>query len=166
MRVSMIAALDEKGGIGMGGRLPWRLPDDLKRFKQLTLGHHILMGRKTYATIGRPLPGRTTIVITRQENYRPEGCLTTNSLEAALGMAQNKNESEVFICGGGEIYTQGLIYATRMYLTRVHATVAADVYFPAYAPAEWVLEGHEAHPADERHAFAFTFEVWGRKTMP
>src|SRR5512145_1318566 len=100
MRISLIVAADKNDGIGQDGRLPWRLPDDLKRFKQLTLGHHLIMGRKTFESIGKPLPGRTTIVVTRQANYQAEGVLLAHDIETALDLARRRGESEVFCCGG------------------------------------------------------------------
>jgi dihydrofolate reductase len=157
MKISLIAAADEENGIGLNGLLPWRLPDDLKRFKQLTLGHHLIMGRKTYQSIGKPLPGRTTIVVTRQSEYQPEGVLTAPGVKAALELARSRGESEAFVCGGGEIYHQMLPLAERVCLTRVHARLAADVRFPELAATDWQLIESIAHPADERHPYPFTF---------
>jgi len=159
MIISLIVAMDERRGIGKDGRLPWRLPADLKHFKALTMGHHLIMGRKTYQSIGRSLPGRTTIVLTRDPRFRPEGCLVANSLEDALALARGRGEEEAFIAGGAEVYAAALPLADRIYLTQVHAAYEADVYFPAFDLEEW----HEAEPAvyvaGSEGSPAFTFRV-------
>lgn len=160
MRTSIILAADENNGIGKNGQLPWRLPDDLKRFKQLTLGHYLLMGRKTYESIGKPLPGRTTIVLTRQLNYQPKGVLLAHNLETACELARKQEESELFCCGGGEIYRQMLPLADFVYLTRVHTTLPTDVTFPQLPETNWQLVENIQHPADEKHPYAFTFLVY------
>ncbi len=137
----------------------WHLPDDLKRFKALTMGHPILMGRKTFDSIGRALPGRTCIVITRSENFEVPGVLPTTSLEKALSLAAAQDASEGFIIGGGEVYRQALErgIVDCIYLTRVHAVVEGDTYFEIPDGTQWKVEGQVAHPSDERHAFAFDF---------
>lgn len=162
MRLSLLVAADEQGGIGLGDGLPWRLPDDLKRFKQLTMGHHIIMGRKTYETIRRPLPGRTMIVISRSRNYQAPGCQVVQTLPQALKLARWAGESEAFIIGGAQIFALALPQAERIYLTRVHAITPADVHFPEVDFSAWRCVQTEPHPADERHAFVFTFEIWDR----
>jgi len=149
--------MDEMGGIGKDNRLPWHLSSDLKRFKQLTLGHHLLMGRKTYETIGRPLPGRTTIVITRNPQYQAAGCLVAPSLEEALGLARENGETEAFIAGGGEIFTLALPLADRIYLTRVHAQVEADVFFPPFSLEGWRQIETIEQPADEKNDYPAKF---------
>jgi dihydrofolate reductase len=162
MIVSLIVAADEAGGIGIDNGLPWRLPDDLKRFKALTMGHHLILGRKTWESIGRPLPGREMIVLSRQPGYQPEGCRMAGSLEQALEMARSMGESEVFVIGGAKVFAQALPLADRLYLTRVHARLPADTYFPAMDLNAWRLYHHETHPADERHPYAFTEHVYER----
>jgi dihydrofolate reductase len=162
MKISLIVAADENNGIGLNGQIPWRLPDDLKRFKQLTLGHHLIMGRKTYESIGRPLPGRTTIVVTQQMGYQPEGVFLAHSIEAAIQLAGSRGESEVFCCGGGELYRQMLPLADCIYITRVLTNVVADVTFPQLAEAEWKMVEEVAHPADEKHPFPFVFICYQR----
>ena len=157
MIISLIVAMDEMGGIGKDNRLPWHLSSDLKRFKQLTLGHHLLMGRKTYETIGRPLPGRTTIVITRNPQYQAAGCLVAPSLEEALGLARENGETEAFIAGGGEIFTLALPLADRIYLTRVHAQVEADVFFPPFSLEGWRQIETIEQPADEKNDYPAKF---------
>jgi len=135
--VSLIVAMDERGGIGKNNRLPWHLPSDLKRFKNLTMGHHLVMGRKTYETIGKPLPGRVMIVVTHQKDYFLEGCMVARSLRDAIKLAKDDHESEVFIIGGGEIFQQAIDLADKLYLTTVHVNVDADVSFPKIDLIQW-----------------------------
>jgi dihydrofolate reductase len=155
MRVSFVVAAAENGVIGHGNQLPWRLPDDLKRFKALTLGKPILMGRKTYESIGKPLPGRTNIVISRRAGLALPGCVVVNSLPQALTAAAGAEELAVI--GGADVYALTLPSADVIHLTRVHANVAGDAVFPALDAAQWTERLVERHPADDRHAFAFSF---------
>jgi dihydrofolate reductase len=154
--------MDETRGIGLDGRLPWHLPADLKRFKSLTMGHHLIMGRKTFASIGRPLPGRTTIIVTRDQSFQPEGCLVAHSLETALEFARLDLENDVFVIGGAEIFVQAIELADRIYLTQVHSSLPADVYFPEFAAADWQEIDSEYHPADENNRYPFTFKILAR----
>jgi dihydrofolate reductase len=164
--ISIIVAMDEERGIGKQNRLPWRLSSDLKRFRQLTSGHHIIMGRKTFESVGK-LPARETIIITRNRNYRAEGCLIAHSLEDAIRLASERGESEVFICGGAQIYAQALPLADRLYMTIVHAQVDADTFFPECDLSQWVEEEVSQHPADEKNQYPFTFKLLKRaKLMP
>jgi dihydrofolate reductase len=163
--ISLIAAMDEKRGIGVDGHLPWHLPVDLKRFKSLTMGHHLIMGRKTYESIGRPLPGRTTIIITRNPRYQPEGCLVAHSLETALEFARLDLEEEVFIIGGGDIFDQAIGIADRIYLTRVHTSLPADVHFPEISFEEWFISDSDYRPSDEKNHFPITFEILDRVSL-
>jgi dihydrofolate reductase len=163
MILSLIAALDENGGIGLQGGLPWRLPDDLKRFRALTMGHHVIMGRKTYESLGRPLPGRPMLVVTRQADFLAPGCGVVPSLRAGMDAAEQAGESELFVIGGGELYAQALPCAQRLYLTRVQALVKADVFFPAIPATEWQTLDSQFHAADNTHVFAFSFETLQRK---
>src|SRR5210317_2069393 len=117
MIISQIVAMDENRAIGVHNRVPWHLPDDLKRFKTLTMEHHIIMGRKTYESIGNPLPGRTNVVITRKQDYQPDGCLVVHSVAEAIDLAENRGETETFIIGGGEIFKQSLELTDRIYLS-------------------------------------------------
>lgn len=140
-RLLAIAAMSENRVIGVEGRLPWRLPGDLARFKALTMGHHLLMGRKTFDSIGRALPGRTTIVLTRQLNYRPPaGVLVAHDLAAAIELG---GDAQIFVAGGADIYRLALPYLDRIYLTLVHAELAGDVCFPDIDPLEWALSSAE-----------------------
>ena len=148
--VSIIVATDERGAIGREGRLPWHLPDDLKRFKALTMGKPIVMGRKTWESIGKPLPGRHNIVITRQVGFVVPGVTVVASLDDALLAAGDV--PEVCIIGGAEIYRLALPWTYLIHLTRVHATVAADTYFPELAVGEWDEVLVEQHAADARHS--------------
>ncbi len=159
MKISIIVAAAENGVIGKDNQLLWRLPDDLKRFKQLTLGHPIIMGRKTYESIGKPLPGRTSIVITRSTDYEAAGVLVANSLENALAIARQQDAEQAFIIGGGEIYREALAknMVEKIYLTRVHAIIEGDTYFENPDENSWVTISENFHPADERHAYAFQF---------
>jgi dihydrofolate reductase len=158
--------MDEKGGIGIENRLPWHLSSDLKRFKQLTLGHHLIMGRKTYETIGKPLPGRIMIVISHDPQYQAPGCQVAQSLEAALELARKDGETEAFIAGGGEIFTQALPLADRIYLTQVHAVVDADVFFPPLSQDNWEEVESIKQQADEKNDYPYTFRILEIKLIP
>ena len=157
MLISIIAAMGRNHAIGYKNTLPWRLPTDLQRFKQLTLGHHILMGRKTFESIGRPLPGRTSIIITRQKDFQVKGCLITHSLDAAIELAKSRGEQEAFIIGGGEIYAQALSKADQMYLTMVEAEPEADAFFPEFDENLWENSAEEIVAADEKNQYTMKF---------
>jgi dihydrofolate reductase len=161
--VSIIAAMDRKCGIGVDNKLPWRLSADLKRFRELTMGHHIIVGRKTFESIGRPLPGRRMIVVTRDRNYKAEGCDLAHSVEDATRLARERGESEVFICGGAEIYAQSIGIVDRMYLTFVGAEVAADTFFPEFDEQKWDELESVYQPADEKNQYPFTFKLLVRR---
>ena len=153
--VSIIVATDERGAIGRDGGLPWRLPDDLKRFKSLTMGKPIVMGRKTWDSIGKPLPGRHNIVITRQAGFEAPGVTVVTSLDDALAIAGDV--PEVCIIGGAEIYRLALPRTDLIHLTRVHAVVDADTHFPELVAGEWDELLVEKHMADEKHTYAYSF---------
>ena len=153
--LSIIVAVAENGVIGSDNRLPWHLPDDLKRFKALSLGKPIVMGRRTFDSIGRPLPGRTNIVISRQSGLTIEGVRVVHSLDEALSAAGTV--PEIVVIGGAEIFRQVLPRTNRIHLTRVHAHVPGDVLFPVLDPTQWREADGEHHAADERHQYAFTF---------
>ncbi len=153
--VSAIVATDERGGIGLGGRLPWYLPNDLKRFKALTMGKPIVMGRRTFDSIGRALPGRRNIVVSRRPDLAIDGCSVVPSFVAALGVVADA--AEVCVIGGAEVYQLALPVTDLVHLTKVHATVDADTFFPALDAADWKEIAREDHPADERHAYAYSF---------
>ncbi len=165
MKVSLIVAAAENGVIGKDNQLLWRLPDDLKRFKQLTLGHPIIMGRKTYESIGKPLPGRASIVITRASDYRAEGILVADSLEKGIDLAQQQGADEAFIIGGGEVYREALEknMVEKIYLTRVQVTIEGDTFFVIHNVDGWTTHSQVFHPADEKHDYAFQFVDLSRK---
>lgn len=153
--ITLVAALDRNRAIGRAGAMPWHLSDDLKRFKALTLGKPVLMGRKTALAIGRPLPGRPNLVLTRAGTAPFQGQLAVHSLDEAIARAGNK---ELMVIGGGEVYALALPRATRMHLTEIDtATPDADTFFPAFDPREWHEVAREHHPADARHPLAFDF---------
>ncbi len=161
MTLSVIVAMSENRLIGRGGDLPWHLSADLKRFRRLTTGHAIIMGRKTYESIGRPLPERRSIVITRQTDYRAERVETAGSLDAALALAAG--DSEAFVIGGAEVFREALPRASRLYLTLVHAEIEGDVYLPQFDQDAWTLASEQRHAADERNDFDYSFLVYERR---
>lgn len=160
--ITMIAAAGENNALGKDNGLLWHLPDDFKRFKQLTTGHYIIMGRKTFETFPKPLPNRTHLVITRNKDYKKEGAVVVNSIEEALKIS--KNDAQPFIIGGGEIYKMGLPFADKIELTRVNETFDnADTFFPEFSTEEWHLVSEIEHGKDEKHNYSFTYETWVRK---
>ncbi|MGH9940148.1 MAG: dihydrofolate reductase [Blastocatellia bacterium] len=163
MIVSIIAAMDRERGIGVDNKLPWRLSTDLKRFRELTMGHHIIVGRKTFESIGRPLPGRRMIIVTRDGSCKAEGCDVVHSVEDAIRLARERGESEVFVCGGAEIYAQSIEVADRMYLTLVDAEVTADTFFPEFDEREWSERERVYQSADEKNRYPFTFKLLVRE---
>ncbi|UNY99147.1 dihydrofolate reductase [Zhouia spongiae] len=158
--ITIIAAAAENNALGKDNDLVWHLPDDFKRFKQLTTGHHIIMGRKTFESFPKPLPNRTHIVITRQKNYAPEGCIVVGSLDKALELS--KTDDTPYIIGGGEIYKLSIQIADRIELTRVHGTFEADTFFPEIDENKWQLVKSEFHAADDKHKFPFTYLTYER----
>ncbi len=160
MKISMIVAADEKNGIGKNNELLCHLPADLKYFKNLTTSHAILMGRKTYESIGKPLPNRTNIIISRNTNAL-EGCHVFNSIEAGIDFAKTLNETELFIIGGDSIYKQSLALTQTIYLTRTHHIFEADAFFPSLEN-DWKLIKETNHLADEKNKFDYSFMVFER----
>jgi dihydrofolate reductase len=160
--LSLLVAADERNLIGKDNRLPWYLPNDLKYFKNLTWGMPILMGRKTFESIGKPLPGRQSIVITRNQDWQQDGVEVVHSVEEAIGKAKEKDIKEVFVIGGAEIFTTSLQQADRIYLTRIHHTFEGDVYFPELSAEEWMLVKSHRSPKDEKNPYDHTFQVWER----
>lgn len=158
--VTLIAAAGENNELGKDKDLVWHLPDDFKRFKILTTGHYIIMGRRTFETFPKLLPNRTHVVITRKENYSPEGAIVVHSIDEALEVA--KNDEQPFVIGGGEIYKLSLEKADRIELTRVHGTFDADTYFPEFNEENWKLVSSEFHPKDDRHNYSFTYLTYDR----
>lgn len=167
MRLSLIAALDRHGAIGKGNALPWHLPADLKRFKALTLGKPILMGRRTAESLGRTLPGRRNLVLTRSGRVPFEGMHAVGSVDEALRIAGADGATELCVIGGGEVYALCLPRAARMHLTHVDTVVAdADAFFPRFDPDAWRVTAREAHGTDAKHAFAFEFADYVRDAAP
>lgn len=165
MIVSIIVAMGRNRAIGYKNTLPWRLSADLQRFKQLTMGHHVIMGRKTYESIGRPLPGRTFIIVTRQPTFQAEGCFVVHSLDEALALARMRGEQEAFVIGGAEIYTQALPLADHLYLTLVEAEPKADAFFPDFDEAQWEKAEEQFVAADEKNQYASTFYLLTRRNQ-
>ena len=160
MKRSLIVAMSENGVIGRNDELPWRLSGDLRRFKRITMGHHILMGRKTYESIGRLLPGRTTLIVSRQSDYSVPGAVVAPSLEAAWQAAAG--DDEVFVVGGGQLYEAALPLVDRLYVTRVQAEIEGDTRFPQLDWNEWNPIHEEQLPVGERDEFATTFQIYDR----
>jgi len=159
--IIMIAAASENNALGKNNELVWHLPNDFKRFKNLTSGHHIIMGRKTFESFPKPLPNRTHIVISRQEDYNPEGCIVVNSMEKALEICPTDETS--FIIGGGEIYKLGIAFSDKIELTVVHHNFEADAFFPEINLEEWEIINSEFQSKDEKHLFDYTYNTYSRK---
>jgi dihydrofolate reductase len=162
--LSLIVAVSSNQAIGKGNQLLWHLPNDLKFFKNTTWGMPVIMGRKTFESVNKPLPGRFNIVISRQAGWKAEGVQVASNVEEAIGLAEETNAKEIFIIGGGEIYRQAISMASTIYLTRVHASLDGDVFFPEIDPAIWELTGNQDFPADEKHAYPYSFQTWKRKS--
>ena len=158
--ITLIVAVADSGVIGRDNALPWHLPDDLKRFKRITLGKPVVMGRKTFESIGKPLPGRHNIVLTREANYHREGVTVVHGVDAAVHAAAGV--SEIMVIGGSDVFRLFLPRAARIHLTRVHGDIAGDVMWPALDDS-WKRVGSEPHAADERHVWPMTFEVWEKR---
>ena len=162
MRLSVLAAVADSGVIGRDNALPWHLPADLRRFKELTMGHPVIMGRLTYESIGRPLPGRRNLVLSRSPGLAIEGVEVLGSLELALEAVAEA--AEAFVIGGAGLFAEALRHADRLYLTRVHARVDGDTHFPEVDTSRWQLVASEPHAADAANPLPFTFEVWDRSS--
>ncbi len=162
MTISLVVAAATNNAIGKDGKLPWHLPKDMKHFKNVTWGMPIVMGRKTFESLGRVLPGRKNIVITRQPGWKKEGAIAVKNLEDALFVARETDAKEVMVIGGGEIYKSLFEKARRIYLTRVEAEPEADTFFPSLRPEEWHLMSQQNHEADEKNAYNYSFQVWER----
>jgi dihydrofolate reductase len=163
MTVSAIAAVSDNWVIGQDNQIPWYLPADLKFFKKTTNGHHVIMGRNTFLSIGRALPGRTNIVVTRNPFFLAEGILLAHSIGEALEIALENGETEAFIIGGAQVYAHSMLYWDRLYLTRVHTELKGDTFFPEPEWGEWMLVSHTHFPADERNALSCDIEIYEKK---
>jgi dihydrofolate reductase len=162
MTLSIIAAMAENRVIGRNNGLPWKLPADLQRFKRLTMGHTLLMGRKTFESIGRPLPGRTMLVMTRQKDFTAEGVQVAHSLEEAVRMS---SDQELFVAGGAQLYQQTLAECQRLYLTFIGAEFEGDAFFPKIHESQWLLVSEESHEPDEKNAYPYCFRIYERKSQ-
>ena len=163
-RISLVVAMAKNRVIGAGNAIPWHLPDELKLFKRITMGHHIVMGRRTYESIGRLLPGRTTVIVTRQSGYHVPGAVVAHSLAEAV--AACAGDDEIFVIGGGELYKSALPLADRLHLTTVEAEPAGDTFMPEFDLGEWREICSEFHPADAAHRHAYRYAVYDRNRGP
>ena len=161
MILSVIVAVARNGVIGRDNKLPWHLPADLKHFKEVTMGRPVVMGRKTFESIGRPLPGRKNIVVTRNRDFVANGCEVVSSLDAAIAMCADA--AEIFVIGGAQLYAEAIDRAARLYITRVEADIEGDTHLPSIAPAAWKIVSSEPRSPDERNALPMRFEVLERK---
>lgn len=161
MKLSIIVAFDENRLIGNKNALPWHLPADLKHFKNITTGHHMIMGRKTFDSIGKPLPGRVSVIITRQNDYFAEGAVVVNTIEEALEKC--KGQDEVFIIGGAQIFECTLKDATVLYITQIHHSFMGDTFFPEIKKEEWTEVSREDHEKDEKNPWAYSFIKYTRR---
>lgn len=162
MKISIIVAASANNVIGVDGGLPWHLPEDLRRFKEITMGKPMIMGRATWESIGRALPGRKSIVVTRRAGYEAEDAIVVDSIDAAIQAAGDVDE--IMVIGGGQIYRQVLARADRIYLTRIHATLDGDTRFPALDMSEWSVTDVESFPAGEGREFGFDIQTLDRRT--
>lgn len=162
MMISLIVAVAENNVIGKDNKLPWYLPADLKYFKQTTAGHPVIMGRGTFESLGKPLPGRTNIIITRQQQYKADGCIITGNLEAAITHARETGTDEAFILGGGDIFRQSMFWAQRIYLTRIFHNFEGDTFFPELNAVDWKLISEKLQSPDEKNKYPFAFQVFER----
>lgn len=162
MRISAIAAMSSNRVIAKDNQIPWHLPADLRFFKKTTLGHYVIMGRKNYTSMGKPLPRRTNVVITRNPYFVSSGCIVVHSLAEALAIAYQGQEEEAFIIGGGEIYRLAMDYLDRIYLTTIDLHIDGDVYFPEFNAQEWRVLHEEHHAPDDHNAYAFVIRIYER----
>ncbi|MFP6563404.1 MAG: dihydrofolate reductase [Myxococcota bacterium] len=167
MKISLVAALASNRVIGRDGALPWKLPDDLRRFRTLTTGHCVVMGRQTFESVGRPLPKRTNIVLSRRGDWNPEGVWVAGGIDSVLSYARANDEEQLFVIGGAAVYALFLERADTLHLTRVEAEIAGDTTFPDFdesdgEASDWRLSLSEHHVADAQHEYAFRFEQWQR----
>ncbi len=163
MKISLVVAAATNNVIGQGNKLLWCLPNDMKYFKNVTWGMPVIMGRKTFDSLGKALSGRKNIIITRQPEWKAENTVVVSSLEEAISVAKKADAREIMIIGGGEIFKMVFEKADRIYITRIKANPEGDTYFPVIDAAEWRLVSHDDHLADENNEFDYSFEVWERK---
>ena len=166
MILSAITAVADNQAIGLRNQLPWRMPADMRYFKNTTWGHPVIMGRKTYASFGKALPGRENLIVTRNKDLRLPDAVVCPSLEEAIRQAGSYAIEEVFVLGGAEIYAQSLPMLDRIYLTRIEGRFEADAFFPLLDPAQWALRSERAYPADSRNPYPYRFQIWERTLRP
>ena len=162
MTISLVVAAAQNNAIGKDGKMPWHLPADMRHFKNITWGMPVIMGRKTFESLGKPLSGRKNIVISRQPDFKADGIVIVKNFDDALFVAKETDAKEVFVIGGGEIYRLAYEKAKRIYLTRVKAEPEGDVFFPDLDAKEWFLVSDDEHTADEKHQYAYSFQIWER----
>ncbi len=162
--LSHIVAASENNVIGAKNELPWHLPNDFKYFKNKTWGMPVIMGRKSYESLKKSLPGRVNIVVTKKTNWQPDDVFVVNNIDDAIAKAKESDAKEIFIIGGGEIFKQTINIVSKIYLTRIHATVDGDTFYPELDKEKWKLIDQQSFPADEKNNYAYTFEVWENKT--
>ncbi len=160
--ISFVVAAATNNAIGKDGKMPWHLPNDMKHFKNVTWGMPVVMGRKTFESLGKVLPGRKNIVISRQPGWNVEGTVAVQKIEDALFVAKQTDAKEVMVIGGGEIYKALFDKASRIYLTRVEAEPEADTFFPSLSPKDWYLVSQQIHEADEKNSYNYSFQLWER----
>lgn len=164
MTISLVVAAAENNAIGKNNELLWRLPNDMKFFKNITWAMPVIMGRKTFESLGKPLNGRTNIVITRNAGWQAEGAVVVKDIDAALKAAADTDSKETYIIGGGQVYKETIAIANKIYITRVHASFSdADTFFPEIDKSKWQLTSNQDFSADDKHAYAYSFQVWERK---
>ena len=163
MMISLVVAAADNNAIGKDNQLLWNLPNDLKFFKNTTWGFPVIMGRKTYESFNKPLPGRTNIVVTTKADWSAHGAIKVATIEEGIQKAADTNSKQIFIIGGGEIYKQSMDIADSIYITRVHASFDADTYFPVIDESKWQLTSNEDFAADDKHAYSYSFQVWTKK---
>lgn len=163
MIISHIVAVAKNGVIGDGDKMLWRLPADSRYFKEKTMGHHMLMGRKTYETLGRALPGRTSVVVTRKPAYEAEGCIVTDSIEKGIALAEQAGEQELFVIGGGEIYRETMERTDVIYLTIIDLEVEGETVYPLPDPEQWEEVRRTDFPADDKNHFNYSFTEWHKR---
>lgn len=165
MIITLVVAASRNNVIGKDNQLLWRLPNDTRYFKNVTWGMPVVMGRKTFESLGKPLAGRTNIVLTRNAGWKAPGVATVKTLDDALFLAKEMDVKEVMVIGGGEIYKMAMPKAGRIHITRVEADLEGDAYFPEIDPLLWQLVSRQDHPADEKHQYAYSFQVWERRPL-
>ncbi len=162
MIISAIVAASRNWVIGKDNDIPWYIPNDLRYFRRMTLGHHIVLGRKNYESIGKPLPKRTNLIVTRDTAYEAPGCHVVHSIDAAIDFARKNKEEELIICGGGEIYKQTMPLLDKIYFTEIEAVIEGDVFFPEIDTSIWKLSSIERNQSDDRHEYGYNFMVYDR----